>query len=147
MRISFEDMAMEIAKISSLRSEDLHRKVGCTILNKEGRVLAIGYNGLRPNQNAGQMFWSDREKRRKYIIHAETNALSCLTRYDSPYLLVSTLLPCSCCAMNIASHGIQKVIYLDEYLRDQEAINIFKFHNIKIEKYKKCNNFSNEINT
>ena len=147
MRLSFEDMAMEIAKISSLRSEDLHKKVGCTILNKEGRVLAIGYNGLQPNQDVGHMFWKNREDRRQYIIHAEANALSCITRYDNPYLLVSTLLPCSSCAMNIASHGIKKVIYLEEYSQDQQAINIFNFHNIKIEKYKKCNYISNEGNS
>lgn len=134
MRISFEDMAIEIAKISSLRSEDQHKKVGCSIINQEGRLLSIGYNGLQAKQNINDSFWNDREQRRAYVIHAETNALSCITRYDKPYLLASTLLPCSCCAMNIASYGIKKVIYLEDYDRDQKSIDIFKFYNIELKK-------------
>jgi dCMP deaminase len=134
MRISFEDMAIEIAKTSSLRSEDQYKKVGCSIINQEGRLLSIGYNGLQAKQNINDSFWSDREQRRSYVIHAETNALSCITRYDKPYLLASTLLPCSCCAINIASYGIKKVIYLEDYERDQKSIDIFKFYNIELKK-------------
>lgn len=134
MRISFEEMAINIAKVASERSEDQHKKVGCSILNKEGRLLSIGYNGLRSKQTLSEDFWNNREERRKYVIHAETNALSCITRYDVPYLLASTLLPCSCCAINIASYGIQKVIYIEDYNLDQKAHEIFKFYNIELKK-------------
>lgn len=98
-------------------------------------MLSIGYNGVQSKQKIKDKFWSDRDERRKYIIHAETNALSCLTRYDSPYLLASTLLPCSSCAINIASYGIKEIIYLEEYEKDVLAKKIFKFYNINISKY------------
>jgi len=134
-RMSFEDMAMNLALVVSQRSEDPYQKVGVCILDKNGRVLSLGYNGIRPKDERDNDFWNDRDNRRKYIIHAETNALSCITRYDHPYILASTLLPCSCCAINIASYGIEKVIYLEDYKNDQSAYEILKFHNIKLKKY------------
>jgi len=134
-RISKYDLAIKIAQDASLRSEDPFKKVGAAIFNKEGRLLSIGYNGLQPKQKISKKFWRDRDERRKYVIHAETNALSCLTRYDSPYLLACTLLPCSTCAINISSYGIRKIIYLEEYQKDMLAKKIFKFYNINISKY------------
>jgi dCMP deaminase len=135
MRISFEEMAMEFAKSASRRSEDRYKKVGCSILNKDGRLLSVGYNGLSPKQKVKPSFWKDRDLRRKYIIHAETNALSCMTRYDKPFLLASTLLPCSACAINIASYGIKNVLYIEDYHHDISAFEIFKFYKINILKY------------
>jgi len=139
-RISFEDMAMNIAINASLRSEDRFKKVGCCILNKDGRLLSVGYNGLQSKQKVNNLFWKNRDLRREYVIHAETNALSCITRYDKPYLLACTLLPCQCCSINIASYGIEKVIYMDDYIRDQKSINIFKFYKIELIKYNEFKN-------
>jgi dCMP deaminase len=134
-RLTFNDLAIEIAKCASMRSEDPFKKVGCAIFNKEGRLLSIGYNGLQPKQKISKQFWNDRDERRKYVIHAETNALSCITRYDNPSLLAITLLPCSSCAINIASFGIRDILYVEEYEKDMLAKKIFKFYNIKIKKY------------
>lgn len=137
MRISFHDLAIEVAKAASLRSEDQHKKVGCAILNDEGRLLSIGYNGLSPKKNESDTFWSNRDLRREYVIHAEANALSCITRYENPYLLATTLMPCSSCAINIVSYGIKKILYIEDYERDQSAKNIFKFYNIELIHYNK----------
>ena len=135
MRISFEEMAMKIADVVKDRSEDPYKKVGACILNKEGRILSVGYNGLLSKQQVPDNFWEDRDERRKFIIHAETNALACITRYDEPYILASTLLPCANCAINICSHGIKEVYYTEEYHKDQLAHDIFNFYKIKVIKY------------
>lgn len=135
MRISFEEMAIKFAINAAERSEDPYKKVGCCILNEEGRLLSIGYNGLLSKQKVNTKFWENREQRRKFIIHAETNALACITRYETPYLLASTLLPCSNCAINIASHGIKKIIYIEDYSLDQFSKDIFKFYKIHLIKY------------
>lgn len=137
IRNRFEDMAMDIAVAASLRSEDPFKKVGCGIFNESNRLLSIGYNGLQHKQKVEKSFWKNRDSRRSRIIHAETNALSCITRYDNPYLIVTTLMPCSGCAINIAAYNIKKVIYLEDYTRDKEALNIFRFYKIELIKYKK----------
>ena len=110
-RISFDKMALNIAFECSKRSEDPYKKVGCCILNKEGRILSTGYNGLLPKFKPNISFWKNRDLRRKYIIHAEINALSRISINDNPYLLAITLSPCSACATNIISYGIKKIVY------------------------------------
>lgn len=136
-RFSFEELAINFAIQASYRSEDPYRKVGCAILNKEGRLLSIGYNGLQSKQKVLKNFWKNRDKRRSFVIHAEINALSCITRYDNPYILASTLLPCSTCASNISSYNIKKVLYLEEYSLDQKAHDIFNFYKINLIKFNK----------
>jgi dCMP deaminase len=133
-RISFEELAINIATECAKRSEDLHKKVGCCILNKEGRVLSTGYNGLLPKVNMNESFWLDRDLRRKYVIHAEINALSRIKREEEPYILATTLLPCSACASNIASYGIKKVIYKEDYHMDKGSFDIFNFYKIELIK-------------
>jgi len=133
-RISFDQMAIEISIIASKRSEDPHKKVGACVLDKKGRVLGVGYNGLRSGQSQNEDFWKDRDNRRNFIIHAEVNALANVNTKDA-YLLAVTLLPCSSCANIIASYNIQKVLYLEEYIKDDYSKQIFKFHNIDLIKY------------
>ena len=135
MRKSFITCALETAKIWSERSEDPYKKVGVCILNKAGRVLSIGYNGLLPKFKAHDDFFNNRDDRRKYMIHAEANALSLIRYQDEPYLLASTLLPCASCATNIIACGIKSVVYLEDYEKDPSSIEIFKFYNIDIKKY------------
>jgi dCMP deaminase len=134
-RKSFIDAAMDTAVSWSLRSEDSFKKVGCCILNKKGRVLSVGYNGLPSKFKPSRGFWSNRDLRRKFILHAEINALSLLKLNDEPYILVSTLLPCSSCATSIIAHGIKNVVYLEKYNLDQNALDIFKFYGINLSKY------------
>jgi dCMP deaminase len=135
MRITFEELAINIAKCASERSEDQHRKVGCCVMNEEGRILSIGYNGLKPKQKTLMSFWKNREERRKYVVHAEMNALACINKYDEPFLLACTLLPCASCAKVIVSIGIKKIVYIDEYELDSSSKDIFKFYKIKLKKF------------
>ena len=133
-RISFEQMAMEIALVASRRSEDPHKRVGACVLDAKGRVLGVGYNGIRASQSRGEDFWVDRDNRRNYIIHAEVNALSNVNTQKADLLAV-TLLPCQSCANMIASYNINKVIYLEDYDKSQISKDIFNFHNINLIKY------------
>jgi len=134
-RKSFIDCAVETAKVWSQRSEDPFRKVGACIINSNGRVLSVGYNGLPSKFLTGEGFWQDREKRRMYMIHAEVNALSILKLRDDPYLIATTLLPCSSCASLIAAHGIKEVVYLEEYNLDKRSLDIFNLFGINVYKY------------
>lgn len=115
-RPSWERYALELAKAASIRSEDPFVKVGAVVLRRDHSVLGLGYNGAP----SGVSFdWSDREARRRFVIHAETNAL----RYCNPGsarggLLAVTGTPCPACLTNAAAHGIRKVVFaqlLDNY--------------------------------
>ena len=135
-RKTFEEIALETAKVWANRSEDPYRKVGACILDINGRVLSVGYNGLMSKMNLSTKFWQNRNLRRNYIIHAETNALCLINKNLRPNLIAVTLLPCSDCAKNIACHGIKTVVYNEEYEKDQKAKDIFKFFKINLIKIK-----------
>lgn len=129
-RISWEEYALRIAEVASYRSEDPYTKVGACALDSSNRVIGVAYNGLAPGINANKTFWSDRDKRRPFMIHAEINLLSLFKRGECN-LLACTLLPCSCCANSIVAHGIKKIVYKQTYFRDTQALEIFKFNDIE----------------
>ena len=136
MKYKFITIAKTIGEQIAKASEDPFQKVGAVVLNEEGRLLSAGYNGLIQNKNVNKSFWKSRSKRRPYMIHAEANALSCISKYQNPYLIYTTLLPCGYCANLIACHNIKHVIYSNEYKYDHTAKDIFKFYNITCEKLK-----------
>ena len=119
-RISWEEYALALARIASLRSEDPYVKVGACALRHDNSVAGVGYNGAPPSLNID---WSDRDERRKRVIHAEINAL----RYVQPNecsLLACTLLPCNDCLKTIASYGITKLVFGEEYDKDPSSLDL-----------------------
>lgn len=132
-RISWEEYAIRIAQVASLRSEDPYKKVGACALDFNNRVIGVAYNGLAPGIIAIESFWDNRDQRRPYMIHAEANLLSLFKRGECN-ILACTLLPCSCCASMISAYGIKKVVYQEVYIRDTMAIEIFKFNGIDCEQ-------------
>jgi dCMP deaminase len=132
-RISWEKFAIDIADTASLRSEDPHHKVGACALNHQNMVVGVGYNGLASGKDVSPEFWEDRDARRPYMIHAEANCLS-LCKKGEIRLLAVTLLPCSYCATLIASYGVQKVVYLDTYHKDDKAFEILSFYGIQLQQ-------------
>lgn len=133
-RIDWYEYAMLLAFAAAKRSEDPYRKVGACALSEDKMVVGLGYNGLASGKDVLPSFWDDRDERRKYMIHAETNCLS-LCKKGEVDLLAVTLLPCSYCATMIASYGIKEVLYHEEYENDQAAKEIFAFYNIDMLKF------------
>ena len=129
-RISWDDYAIKLAEVASLRSEDPYKKVGAVAFDSENRVIGVAYNGLASGKIVGSDFWNNRDKRRPFMIHAEANLLSLFER-GRARLLACTLLPCKSCATLIAAHGIKTVVYSDLYHRDTSALDIFEFYGIE----------------
>ena len=134
-RISWENYALELAKTASMRSEDPYKKVGACALSFDNRVLGVAYNGLKSGKNPDVSFWKDRDARRPYMIHAETNVLSLFSRNECRLLAV-TMMPCSCCARMICAWNIPELVYFEEYnsIESKYSMNIFEFYNVKITK-------------
>ena len=121
---------MKLAFAASSRSEDPYVQVGACILREDMSVAAVGYNGA---PSGIEIDWSDRDARRKRVVHAEINAL----RYVKPnegFIIVCTLLPCSPCVQTIAAHGIKHIIYENIYEMDDLAFTLCKEFKIEIHK-------------
>lgn len=130
-RLNWEEYAIGLAYIASLRSQDPYVKVGASALSHDNRVLGVAYNGLASGAELPIEIWKDRDKRRPYILHAEQNLLSLFKRKEAK-LVALTLLPCSDCARLLCCWGVQKVCYISDYDRDLGSKDIFKFYKVDL---------------
>jgi len=140
-RLGWDEYALNLAWVASLRSEDPYRKVGACALDYQNRVLGVSYNGIKSGVNVPSEFWLDRDKRRPYMIHAESNLLSLFKKGECKTIAL-TCAPCAACATLIVANDVKKVVYLDEYEKDVKGIDIIKFYNIECIQYSKIDTFT-----
>jgi dCMP deaminase len=132
MRKDIIDWAIDLAVVAATRSEDPYKKVGSVALRPDNSIAAVSYNGAPPKVNID---WSDREKRRSFVIHSEMNLL----RYIKPgecNRVAVTLSPCIDCLKNLSAYGIKQVFYVEEYKRCdfslvKEIANLFNIELIQ----------------
>jgi len=110
IRPGWPDHAMNLALAAAFRSEDPHCKVGAAVLDRDGVVLGVGYNGAPSKVDID---WQDRESRRPFVIHAEANAL----RHTTPHLadgglMASSHYPCAACCTLVRSYGVLRLFWL-----------------------------------
>jgi len=131
-RLSIPQYAMALAHVASLRSEDPYRKVGAAALDFDNRVIGTAYNGLAPGYNPPTGFWSDREARQKFMLHAEVNLCSLFRRGEAK-IVATTTMPCTACMQTLCAYGI-KEIYFREIYQVSDAPEIAALYNVKLEQ-------------
>lgn len=127
-RLTWPQYALLIARVASLRSEDPYKKVGSCALRFDKSIAGVGYNGAPKNI---EIDWSNRDERRKRVIHSEINCLS-YCRPSEIWLLACTMLPCRSCFQVIASYNIKIVIYNEIYDKDDFTIQLAKEWGIEL---------------
>jgi dCMP deaminase len=122
-RVSWPEHALNIARAASARSEDPWLRVGACVLRSDMSIASVGYNGAPPGVN---LDWTDRDARRKYVLHAEVNALRYVTYNEVANGMVAvTHLTCAECLKHIVAHGVRQVYYeleLDPAVYDASEI-------------------------
>ena len=128
--LTWDEYFMAIAKLSAMRSKDPSTQVGACIVDKNNRILSIGYNGA-PNGYNDDIFPWDRkgnelETKYPYVVHAERNAIlnyrGSRKDFEGAKIYVD-LFPCNECAKEIIQAGISEVIYLsDKYANTNSVI-------------------------
>lgn len=128
MHISWDEYFMGVAILSAKRSKDPSTQVGACVVNKDKRIIGIGYNGFPTGCSDEDFPWgkTDEDKlntKYPYVVHAEPNAiLNCTSSLKDSTLYV-TLFPCNECAKLIIQSGIKKVVYMsDKYRNDVSYI-------------------------
>ena len=123
-RISIPEYAMRLAKVAAMRSEDPYKKVGAVALDHDYRVIGTAYNGLAPGIKAPEGFWDSKQKRKPFMIHAEANLCSLITRGEVSIAAV-TLKPCIPCMQMLCAYGVRAVYYSEEKNTGSEALADF----------------------
>jgi dCMP deaminase len=142
--INWDEYFMGIAVLSSLRSKDPSTKVGACIVDKEHKVVSIGYNGMPRGIEEENLPWGRGEgldSKYLYVCHAEFNAI--LNTRNGATLegcsLYVTLFPCNECAKAIIQTGIKEVVYADNKyantVETQASLRMLTLAGVKVRQY------------
>ena len=119
-RINWDELFMGIAALASRRSKDPNTKHGSCIVDKENKVISIGYNGM-VNGNDVDYTWSrepiDGMVKYDFILHSEENAILNATRSVKDAIIFvyseKAYFPCSNCMKTILQSGIKEIVLSD----------------------------------
>lgn len=144
--ISWDEYFMGIALLSAQRSKDENTQVGACIVNRENKILSLGYNGMPIGCQDDDMPWERSgenpiDTKYMYVCHAELNAI--LNRSSASLegaTLYVTLFPCNECAKAIIQSGLREIVYMsDKYADTANTIaskKMFDMVGIKYRQYK-----------
>lgn len=124
--ISKDCLFMSMSHLIAMRSKDPNTQVGAVIVDKNDRILSMGYNGLPNGLDDDYFPWGregeELETKYPYVVHAELNAI---LNYKGESLHGSTLyvsmFPCNECAKAIIQSGIKKVVYRENKYPDSNS--------------------------
>ena len=125
--LSWDEYFMGIALLSSMRSKDPSTQVGACIVNKDKRILSMGYNGMPRMCSDDEYPWDKNDNpldsKYLYVCHAELNAiLNCDRGNVKDCIVYTTLFPCNECAKAIIQSGICEVVYMSDKYADSDSV-------------------------
>lgn len=122
-------------------------KVGACIVNKDRKIVGIGYNGFPKNCSDDVLPWSRHSSngsilntKYPFVCHAEMNAILNKNEADlTDSTIYVSMFPCNDCAKLIIQSGIKRVIYLCDKYAETEQIKaskiLFKLTNVHYEQF------------
>ena len=139
MRKSWTSYFMEITEMVATRSTCDRAFVGCTLVNKDNRIVSTGYNGsVAGNPHCDEVGHVLRDGHCIATIHAEMNALLYCAKEGisvkgaTAYI---THFPCLNCTKALIQAGIAKIVYKHDYRIDDFALELFRKNNIEVLKF------------
>lgn len=116
-RPSWDEYFLLLACTVSLRSEDPDIKHGAVIVNQYNHIIGTGYNGPVKGSDNSVIPFSVRDEKRKWMIHAEENAMLNVTQSSSERGLSCRLYvtgqPCNNCLQRMINFGIRSIVMAD----------------------------------
>ena len=150
--LSWDEYFMGIAVLSAKRSKDPSTQVGACIVNKDNRIISVGYNGKPRCCSDDEFPWDKNENpldsKYLYVCHAELNAiLNCDRGNVRDCICYTTLFPCNECAKAIIQSGMSEVVYMeDKYADSDSVIASKKMFDTAGVKYRLYNKSGKEVN-
>ena len=136
MRISRDQMLMDITKIVALRSSCQRGHVGC-VISHLGRIISIGYNGAPSGLPHCTPETCNENNPCTHTVHAEANAIAFAAKQGlktEGSILFCNYSPCVECAKLIINAGIVAVIFENPY-RLKAGLNLLKKAGVTIRRY------------
>lgn len=137
-RPSWDEYFLLLAFNVSLRSEDPDIKHGAVIVNQYNHIIGTGYNGPIKGADNSVIPFSIRDEKRKWMIHAEENAMLNVTQSSSERgdrcRIYITGQPCNNCLQRMVNFGIKKIVIVDRIgsITENEETAMMKSQIIKM---------------
>ncbi len=133
MRKTIESTMMDVAIVLSERSTCGRRKVGCVLLDSDGKVLSTGYNGVPmgvahctdtpcPGNDLPTGMGHDICQ----AIHAEQNALLQCADVGKVQTCITTTAPCMACVKLLMNTHCNTIIFAEAYDVHSEAKELWE---------------------
>ena len=133
-RISRDEALMGTAELWAKRTTCI--KPNGAVISKEGKIIAVGYNGSPPGHphciDIGCL--EDKDGGCIRTVHAESNAIAMAAKFGiSTYgsSIFCTSSPCFTCAKLIIVAGITTIVFRDKY-RDPSGIELLKASHLEV---------------
>lgn len=136
MRITRDEMLMEIARIVARRSTCNRAQVGAVVA-QDGRIVSTGYAGAPSGLPHCSPETCNTSAPCTRTVHAEAGAISYAARSGirlEGATLYCTHCPCIDCAKLIINTGIKRVIY-DQAYRKTEGLELLRTVGIIVEQW------------
>lgn len=126
-RINTNQYFLLMAKVVSMRSTCLDKRVGCILINRRKEVLATGYNGVPHGQkHCIDMGYCIKDKGGICpSTHAEQNAILQCRDTSQIYKVYITLSPCVNCIRLLLNTNCKYIYYIQGH-KHSEAYNLWK---------------------
>lgn len=142
--ISWEEYFMGIALLAAQRSKDPSSQVGACIVDKDNKIVSIGYNGMPRGLDESKLSWAregTEDTKYLYVCHAEFNAI--LNTRNGADLkgctIYVTLFPCNECTKALIQTGIKEVVYIQDKYADltweKASKKMLELAGVKVRKY------------
>jgi len=131
MRPPLATTMLGIAKLLARRATCSKLQVGCVLVDKAGRILATGYNGVPrgcphcidvPCAGANAPAGADLCE----AVHAEQNALLQCKDVDKIDTCYVTYMPCMRCTKQLMNTSCRSIVYLDGTIAEAAAIELWQ---------------------
>ena len=145
-RPDWDEYFMKLAKVASLRSNCVKRKVAAVIV-LDKRVISTGYNGTpRGTKNCyeggcprcNNLADSGTRLEECLCSHGEENAIIQAAYHGVSVkgsMLYTTFAPCLTCTKMIINAGIVEVVYNQDYPLNETSFGLFQESGVRFRKY------------
>jgi dCMP deaminase len=103
---------MKMVFLVAQKSKDTKTKIGAVIVNKDNRLLSVGYNGIPVGVDDFKKDRFERPLKYSFFAHAEANCCFSAARLGislKDSILYTNGVPCSNCTQAIIQSGIKKI--------------------------------------
>ncbi|MBR3228908.1 hypothetical protein IKF67_01595 [Candidatus Saccharibacteria bacterium] len=107
----WDEYFLKIAETVALKSKDPSSKMGCVIVDKNKRVVSLGYNGMIQGADESKMTLDERPMKYRFAIHSEMNAVLFSYQDLTGCTIYNRVATCDNCLKYCLQAGIKRFVY------------------------------------